>query len=242
MTRTAYVVLAGGGGTRLGAGVNKTYLLLNGRPVVSWSLDWVARVPEISRIVMVIRPQDEALARRAIAAADLGREPVELVRGGDTRHGSEQAALEHLRQPIAAGLIDIVAVHDGARPLAGADLLRTVITAAAVHGGAVPAIPEQRAWAIDSRGALLMDGAGVHLRRAQTPQAFRARPLAEAYAAAIGRGTEGTDTAATMEARPDVTVVAVPGSPRNLKVTYPEDLAMAERLLQGEPAVRSGRF
>jgi 2-C-methyl-D-erythritol 4-phosphate cytidylyltransferase len=229
----AFVVLAAGSGTRLGGGVNKVYLSLDGKPVIAWSLEWAARVPEIGRIVMVIRPEDERLAAQAIAAAGLDRE-VELVYGGVTRHGSEQAALDHLSWPIAAGTIDVVAIHDGARPLAGARLLREVIIAAAAHGGAVPAIPEDHAWRVDPDGTLQPGAKGMHMHRVQTPQAFRARPLFEAYATALKQGTEGTDTAATLEGRDDVTVVAIPGIPHNLKVTYAQDLVRAHELLRSK--------
>ena len=231
----AFVVLAGGSGTRAGRELNKVYRSLHGKPVIAWSLEWAAQVPQVGRIVMVIRPQDEALARQAVAAA--GIEPaaeVELVHGGATRHGSEQAALDHLSWPIASGSIQVVAIHDGARPLAGAQLLQDVIMAAARHGGAVPVIPEDDAWAGTGDGTLLPEVAGARLHRVQTPQAFAARPLFEAYALALKHGTEGTDTAATMEARDDVTVIAVPGTARNLKVTYPSDLARAEALLKSE--------
>jgi 2-C-methyl-D-erythritol 4-phosphate cytidylyltransferase len=226
----AFVVLAGGGGTRVGAGRNKVYLPLAGRPVISWSLGWATHVPEVGRVVLVIRPEDEELAAAAIAAAGLALE-VEVVPGGATRHRSEQAALDHLAGPIYAGSLDVVAIHDGARPLAGADLLQRVIRAAAEHGGAVPTMPEEAVWRVDAAGRLSPPDAEHNLHRVQTPQAFRAAPLLEAYAAALRDGTEGTDTSAAVQGRPGVRVVAVPGSAENLKVTFPDDLARAERHL-----------
>ncbi|GLY27512.1 IspD/TarI family cytidylyltransferase [Kineosporia sp. NBRC 101731] len=226
----AFVVLAGGSGTRVGAGENKVYLPLGGRPVVSWALSWADEVPEVGRVVLVIRPQDEAQAKEAVAAADI-RLPVEIIHGGVTRHGSEQNALDHLSWPICAGSLQVVAVHDGARPLAGPDLLRTVIQAAATHGGAVPTLPESEAWAMDGTGRLSPPPPGESLHRVQTPQAFRATPLLEAYAQALRDGTEGTDTSAALEGRDGVRVVAVAGSPANLKVTFAEDMTRAEALL-----------
>jgi len=224
------VVLAGGSGTRVGAGQNKVYLPLGGRPVVSWSLSWADLVPEVGRVVLVIRPQDQQQAKEAVAAAGI-RLPVEIIHGGVTRHASEQNALDHLSWPICAGSLQVVAIHDGARPLAGPALLRTVIRTAAAEGGAVPTMPEPQAWAIDENGRLTpaADGTGVH--RVQTPQAFRARPLLEAYAEALRTGTEGTDTSAAFEGRGDGRVVAVPGHPTNLKVTFAEDMQRAASLL-----------
>jgi len=226
----AFVVLAGGSGTRLGSERNKVYLPVAGRPVISWSLAWAAEVSEVGRVLLVIRPQDEQAAADAVAAAGMTGD-VEVIAGGVTRHRSEQAALDHLSWPIRAGSIDVVAIHDGARPLAGSRLLQQVIQAAAVHGGAVPTLPEKSAWAVDTVGRLLPPDADHGLHRVQTPQAFRATPLLEAYAAALRNGTEGTDTSAALEGLPGIQVVAVPGRLENLKVTFANDLLRAEQLL-----------
>jgi 2-C-methyl-D-erythritol 4-phosphate cytidylyltransferase len=226
----AFVVLAGGSGTRVGGGLNKVYLPLGGRPVLSWSLAWASQVPEVGRVVLVIRPQDEDQAAVAVDAAGLtGR--VEIVHGGVTRHRSEQNALDHLSWPICAGSIDVVAIHDGARPLAGADLLQQVIQAAARHGGAVPTLLEDSAWPVDAAGRLTPPAVGHELHRVQTPQAFRSAPLLAAYAEALRGGAEGTDTSAALEGQPGVEVVSVPGRPENLKVTFADDLVKAEQLL-----------
>ena len=226
----AFVVLAGGSGTRLGSDRNKVYLPLAGRPVISWSLSWAAEVPEVGRVLLVIRPQDEQVAAEAVAAAGMTGD-VEVIAGGVTRHRSEQAALDHLAGPIRAGSIDVVAIHDGARPLAGSRLLQQVIQAAAAHGGAVPTLPEKSAWAVDADGRLRPPDADHGLHRVQTPQAFRASTLLEAYAAALRNGTEGTDTSAALEGLRGIQVVAVPGRPENLKVTFADDLLRAEQLL-----------
>src|SRR5689334_2010357 len=98
----AFVVLAGGSGTRVGSTQNKVYLPLAGRPVISWSLSWAAEVSEIGRVVLVIRKQDEQPAAEAVEAAGLTG-GVEVIVGGVTRHQSEQAALDHLAWPICAG-------------------------------------------------------------------------------------------------------------------------------------------
>jgi 2-C-methyl-D-erythritol 4-phosphate cytidylyltransferase len=214
----------------VGSEQNKVYLPLAGRPVISWSLSWAAQVPEIGRVVLVIRPQDEQAAATAVAEAGLTGE-VEVIPGGVTRHRSEQAALDHLSWPICAGSIDVVAIHDGARPLAGAALLRDVIQAAAAHGGAVPTLLERRAWPVDTGGRLRPPDVEQELHRVQTPQAFRAAPLLAAYAAALRDGSEGTDTSAALEGLPGFRVISVPGRAENLKVTFADDLLRAAALL-----------
>ncbi len=234
----AVVVLAGGSGTRLGGQLNKVYLPLAGRRVISWSFTWARRVPAAARFVLVARAQDLDLARQVLALECPGL-PVELVVGGASRHASEQAALDHLAPAIRAGAVDVVAIHDGARPLAGTDLFRRVLDVAAASGGAVPALPAGGLIPARDPGVepghrpdgLIPAGATGGLVRVQTPQAFRAAPLLEAYAAARAAGYQGTDTSACLEAHSPVPVRTVPGHRHNLKVTYAGDLPLAERLL-----------
>ena len=120
--------------------------------------------------------------------------------------------------------MDVVAIHDGARPLAGRELFAATIAAARDGGGAIPVVRLPGLLARDGR-ALPPELDGV-----QTPQAFRATELLAAYTAAAAEGFEGTDTAACWARYCDLPVVAVPSSPVNLKITFPEDLDLALRL------------
>jgi 2-C-methyl-D-erythritol 4-phosphate cytidylyltransferase len=115
-------------------------------------------------------------------------------------------------------------IHDGARPLAAPELFTAIADGAAEHGGAIPTI------ALDPRE---MDmGRTETVARVQTPQGFRAQPLLAAYEKSIEEGFIGTDTAACMEKYfPEVKILAVPGDVFNFKITYPQDLAIAEVLL-----------
>jgi 2-C-methyl-D-erythritol 4-phosphate cytidylyltransferase len=223
MPSAAAVVLAGGSGTRVGAEGNKVYLSLAGRPLLSWALDAFAQAPSIGRLVLVARPADRPYAQQAVDAGTGHR--VEIVAGGATRHGSEWAALRLLAPAIRAGELDVVAIHDGARPVVARQLIEDAVAAARTYGAAVPGVP-------------LTDVArdGLHpvegtLVRVQTPQAFRADLLLDAYERAEVDCFTGTDTAACVERYAGVPVHCIPGDPRNLKVTYRSDLAVAERLL-----------
>jgi 2-C-methyl-D-erythritol 4-phosphate cytidylyltransferase len=232
--RAAVVVLGGGSGTRLGAGVNKVYLPLAGRRVLSWSLKWAAQVPQIAAFVVVVRPEDVHLAEEVLRREAPGLD-VRIVVGGSSRHESEDAALVHLAPYVEAGEIDVVTVHDGARPLAGPSLFASVVTTAEAVGGAVPALPAQGVLPVGADGqpdlAWPRPAGSRRLARVQTPQAFRAKDLLAAYAAALDAGFQGTDTASTVEAFSDLVVQTVAGSRQNLKVTYPHDLFLAEQLL-----------
>jgi 2-C-methyl-D-erythritol 4-phosphate cytidylyltransferase len=222
MPTAAAVVLAGGSGTRVGTEGNKVYLPLAGRPLLSWSLEAFAQAPGIGRLVLVTRPADRAQAGQAAQAID---RPVEIVHGGATRHDSEWAALLLLAPAIEAGELDVVAIHDGARPVVTQRLIADALAAAREHGAAVPGVPLS---AVADHGLIPVTGTLV---RVQTPQAFRADLLLSAYAQADADCFTGTDTAACVERYAGIPVHCIPGDPRNVKVTYRPDLALAERLL-----------
>jgi 2-C-methyl-D-erythritol 4-phosphate cytidylyltransferase len=223
----AAVILAGGSGTRVGAASNKVYLPLAGRSVVSWSLRAFADAG-LPRLVLVTRPDEMDLAR-SIVVRDVQIE-VDIVAGGTDRHGSEYAALRHLTPEIERGEIDVIAIHDGARPLLSGALIAAVLAAARSDGGAVPGIAvsdlaELRDDRLTERAEL------ATAVRVQTPQAFSAPELLAAYRLAADHGFTGTDTAACMERFGTRPIRAVPGEVRNFKVTYAADLVLAERLL-----------
>jgi 2-C-methyl-D-erythritol 4-phosphate cytidylyltransferase len=227
--RAVAVVLAGGSGTRVGADGNKVYLPVGGRRLVSWSLRAFAAVPDVCRLVLVIRPADRALAEQTVRS-DVDA-AVELVLGGTARHHSEHRALDHLAPAIRAGDLDVVAIHDGARPVVDHDLIAGILAAAYRHGAAIPGLPLDDA-AIDAPGlGPVPVPADRRLVRVQTPQAFRAGPLLDAYERAAVDGFAGTDTAACIESYAGLPVQCLPGDPRNIKVTYPADLLVAEHLL-----------
>jgi 2-C-methyl-D-erythritol 4-phosphate cytidylyltransferase len=221
----AVVILAAGAGTRVGGETNKVLLPLDEVPVLAWSVRDALSLPDVSRVLVVVRHGEEHAVADALAP-HLGEGEVHLVDGGKTRHGSEWAALRALAADIEDGEIDVVAIHDGARPLAGAELLADVLSAAREHGGAIPTVPLPPVLGAPPG----LEAAELH--GVQTPQAFRAAVLLEAYRRADHDGFDGTDTAACLERYTHVEVVAVPGRADNLKITFPEDVALAERLGQ----------
>jgi 2-C-methyl-D-erythritol 4-phosphate cytidylyltransferase len=228
----AVVILAAGTGSRVGAGSNKVLLPLGDRPVLAWSVRDAAALDDagsdpVVRVLVVVRPgeQDDVVAALQPHLEDV---EVGIVTGGDSRHASEWAALRALAPEIGSGAIDVIAIHDGARPLAGPELFAATISAARQTGGAIPVVRLP--------GLLTRDGRELPAPRSgsldgvQTPQAFRAADLVAAYTAAAADGFEGTDTAACWARYSDLPVAAVPSSPGNLKITFPEDLDLALRL------------
>jgi 2-C-methyl-D-erythritol 4-phosphate cytidylyltransferase len=220
----AVVILAGGSGTRVGSDTNKVLLPLGDSTVLGRSVRAALAVPEVAHLVLAVRAGDEEAVRDAVAPL-LGDREVRVVPGGASRHGSEWAALQALAAEVESGEVDVVAVHDGARPLAGPELFEATFAAAREHGGALPVVELPGLLGRDLRPAV------AGLVGVQTPQAFRAAPLLEAHRRAAADGFESTDTAACFERYAELPVVAVPGGAANLKVTFPEDLEVAERRL-----------
>ena len=142
----AAVILAGGSGSRVGAAMNKVYLPLVGRPAIAWCLTRAGASLEVGRVVLVVRQEDFGLATKTLATESLA-DTVDLVLGGASRHESEEAALHHLAAEITRGTIDVVAIHDGARPLADPSLWSRCIATARAVGGAVPGVPAAGATA-----------------------------------------------------------------------------------------------
>ena len=222
--RVAAVLLAAGSGTRVGSSTNKVLLPLDGIPILARSVRTVLEVEGVHRVVLVVRPEDREAVRDAVAP-HLGSHDLWVVDGGSQRHDSEWQALRTLAAEIEDGEIDVVAIHDAARPLAPAALWRAVIDTAAEHGGAIPVVPTPRLSRRD--GSLAPAG----LVGVQTPQAFEAAALLGAYRRAHEDGFSGTDTAACLERYAGTAVYAVPSTAANLKVTFREDVELAERLL-----------
>lgn len=214
--RAAVVLLAGGSGSRVGAEVNKVLLPLLDRPVLAWSVRTVAELAYVDRVVVVHRPEDLG-AVRPLAPRAL------LVEGGASRHGSEWNALQALAGDIEAGGVEVVVIHDTARPLAGTDLFTAVVATAAEHGGAVP-VRDHAGLVAATPGP--RPGAGGRLVAVQTPQAFAAAVLRAAHA----EGPEASDDATLVE-RAGGRVVVVDGDPANVKVTHPADIAVLDRHL-----------
>lgn len=222
--RIAVVVLAAGSGSRFGHSTNKVWLPLSGRRIISRSLANAVKSFPKSRNILVINPADADLAKEVLHR-EARRIKVEIIAGGSSRHESEQNALMHLAAEIESGKINVVMIHDGARPLATSKLFSDIAKAAHQLGGAIPAID------VDPLEIDLIESRQIV--RVQTPQAFRAKELLEAYTKAERDGFVGTDTAACMEEYfPKIHTIAVTGEVTNVKITYPQDLVIAEHVLE----------
>lgn len=229
----AAIVPAAGRGERLGPGAPKALRLLGGLPLLVHAVRSLAQSRMVD-LVVVAAPRDEVGEVRSLLAGYEAGADVQVVPGGSTRQRSVGLALASLPQSV-----DVVLVHDAARPLAPAELADAVTAAVREgHPAVVPVLPlSDTVKRIDDSGLVTQTLDRELLRAVQTPQGFRRQVLADAHAR-VG-DSEATDDAGLVE-RDGVTVHVVSGSEEAFKVTRPLDLVMAEAVLAHRRAT-SGR-
>jgi 2-C-methyl-D-erythritol 4-phosphate cytidylyltransferase len=230
--RIAALVPAAGRGERLGQGSPKALTPLAGEPMVAHAVRTLAAGP-VDLVVVAVPPGTADDVWAALAGAHDGA-GLAVVDGGASRGDSVRRALTALPDSV-----EVVLVHDAARPLVPAYLVELVV--AAVEGGAdavVPGLPvTDTVKAVDDQGAVVATVDRAGLRSVQTPQGFRRSVLASAYAET--GAPEATDDAALVE-RVGGRVLLVPGAAEAFKVTTPQDLVLAEALLARRSASGSG--
>ena len=225
------VIVAAGSGERAGPGGAKQWRRLHGKPVARWSLEALL-LAGARKVVVVIPHGDEALTAQLFD----GLPRWISTPGGATRAQSTLAGLHAL--DVDAG--EIVLIHDAARPFLSQATISALVEALETADGAVPALPMAdtlKRSGDDAEGTVTVPREG--LWRAQTPQAFRVGKLIDAYAAWPTDETP-TDDAQVVE-RSDGDVALIKGDPLLIKLTYPEDFAMAEALAGGARVTRIGQ-
>ena len=208
---------------------SKQFTELGGTPILVHSLRKFAAVDAVSEIWIALRGSEIAgfRARLQSEARDILTKKVELVVGGEHR----QQSVEHALNAVSAAADDIVLVHDAVRPLVTAEIIGAVIEAAKKYGAAIaglPAVDTVKQVERTAEGAVIkatIPRAGVVL--AQTPQGFRYGVIKKAFDEASADGFMGTDEASLVE-RAGHEVAVVMGSARNIKITSPGDMELAE--------------
>lgn len=207
-------------------GQPKQYIPLLGDPIILWTLRACAAAPSVRELVLVVPAADVEYCRAELGNAWRVEKPVLVVAGGNSRQESVRAGLRALSQPA-----DLVAVHDGVRPLMDPDLLERTFASAWQHGAATAAVPLKDTVKLVESGWVESTPPRARLRAVQTPQAFRRDLLVQAHDQAAADGWEATDDASLVE-RAGHNVAIIEGTYSNIKITTPEDLLVAEALLR----------
>lgn len=222
--RTAALIPAAGRGERLGPGAPKALRDIGGIPMLVHAVKAISSCPAVS-IVIVAAPADNLDEVTALLGQQEFASEVHVVAGGDTRVESVARALINLPDDI-----DVVLVHDAARPLVPEEVVASVVSAVrSGHDAVVPALPmTDTVKSVDGNDDVVATLDRSSLRAIQTPQGFRREILQRAHAIADGEGI--TDDAGMVEAL-GITVHVVPGHEEALKVTRPFDVVVAEAIL-----------
>jgi len=231
--RVAAIIAAAGLGRRMQQDIPKTYLPLAGKPILIHTLEVFEKVPEVHEVLVVVHQEDLEFCQEEVLAPYPLKKVLRVVPGGKERQDSVYNALKVLKKE--AEELEVILVHDGVRPLVTPTLVGQVVAAARRHGAAILGIPCQDTLKrVNSRKEVLDTVDRRGLWQVQTPQAFRAALLWQAYQEAMNRGFYATDEAALVEAlgKP---VMMVSGSPLNLKITTQDDLKLAEAFLACRP-------
>lgn len=231
--RCAVIVLAAGVSKRMGGRTRKPYLKLRGKPILTWTTARFAGLPGLEQVVVVTRPEDRAQAQRAVRQARLPRSiRVVYAEGGARRQDS---VLNGIRASDAR--MDVVLIHDAARPFPPLASMRAAVDAAARQGAAILAVPVRdtikRQVVAGGDPVIETTVPRAGLWQAQTPQVFR-RALIRDLLEMLAHTTpdlEVTDDAGVCE-RFNHPVVLIESSAINLKITRPEDIPIAEALLK----------
>ena len=219
---TAAVIVAAGSATRMG-GVDKIFAPIAKLPVICRTLAAFNNHPAINEIIVVTRPDViERMSRVCVAY-----EKVHIVvSGGASRTESVQKGLAAVSEGT-----QLVAVHDGARPLVPAEVITKAVAKAAKFGAAAPAIPVKDTIKVSESGAVDATPRRETLFAVQTPQVFQANILKAALQSAVNDGAALTDDCSAVE-RLGKEVYLAPGWRENIKITTASDLTLAEALLR----------
>ena len=228
--RMVAVVLGGGVGQRMGAGMPKQLLALGGKTLVERCVAAFDEAPGIDEILVVMARGYTGQVKAMLTDAGY-RKVTAVVEGGETRPDSTRVALAAIAA-TAPGDCGVL-LHDAARPLVDQRIIADCVAALRVHDAAGVAVPASDTMVITENGVMHSMPRRETLQRCQTPQCFRLSVITRAHElAAADPGFAPTDDCGVvLRYLPDVDVHIVPGSERNIKVTYAQDLAVAEAVL-----------
>ena len=234
--RMVAVVLGGGIGQRVGAALPKQLLRLSGKTLVEHCVAAFEQAPGVDEILVVMAAGYVEQVRDMLAEGGFAK-VTGVIAGGVARSDSTRVALGAIAAAVSAGGGDPadcgVLLHDAARPLVDQRIIADCVAALEVHEAAGVAVPASDTIVITDNGVMHTMPRRETLWRCQTPQCFRLPVIARAHelAAADPDFAPTDDCGVVLRYLPGVDVPIVPGSERTLKVTYPQDLAVAEALL-----------
>lgn len=219
------IIAAAGNSTRYGTGNSKQFLLLEGVPVLIKSVQAFEQIDEVKEIIITARKQDFDVIEGFLQQYNI-KKVKSVVEGGATRQDSIAAAVKKVSEET-----EIIAVHDGARPLVSKETIIGVIEKAVEKGAAACAVPvKDTIKIIDSSGKIVTTPDRASLRAVQTPQVFDFALYKEAIDKAVSESKQYTDDCQLIESMGHP-IYLTDGDYENIKITTPDDLLVAEKFL-----------
>jgi len=223
------LIPAAGMGKRMGASINKQYLQLDGMPIVARTIAVFENSPLIDGIMLVIPEEEIPYCRENVVNAYGFTKVIDIVAGGKERQNSVMNGLNALKQHASAK--DVILIHDGVRPFISPQIIEESIKAAGSGEGVLVAVPVKDTIKRAVNGLVIETPDRETLWQAQTPQTFQFDLIYQAHNKAREDAFIGTDDASLIE-RLDGQVRILRGDYRNIKITTPEDLVLAEAFLK----------
>ena len=221
------ILLAGGSSDRFNNEENKVYFPIGGKPALSWALETLDNSDKVDSILLVVRDEDWEKTNNVIELVNPGKLSGVTV-GGNTRHESEYQGLTYLKERPDVSEEDLILIHDGARPLLPNYLLDELINVAIKYGASAPGNNSNNLMKKEEFNKKEMQETIVEV---QTPQIFPASELWKSYELAKLDNWQALDTTECVSKYSELEAVVIPGDPRNMKVTFIEDIFILEEMI-----------
>jgi 2-C-methyl-D-erythritol 4-phosphate cytidylyltransferase len=221
------ILLAGGSSDRFNNEENKVYFPIGGKPALSWALETLDNSDKVDSILLVVRDEDWEKTNNVIELVNPGKLSGVTI-GGNTRHESEYQGLTYLKERPDVSEEDLILIHDGARPLLPNYLLDELINVAIKYGASAPGNNSNNLMKKEEFNKKEMQETIVEI---QTPQIFPASELWKSYELAKLDNWQALDTTECVSKYSELEAVVIPGDPRNMKVTFIEDIFILEEMI-----------
>ena len=221
------ILLAGGSSERFNNEENKVYFPIGGKPALSWALETLDNSDKVDSILLVVRDEDWEKTNNVIELINPNKLSGVTI-GGDTRHESEYQGLAYLKERPDVNEEDLILIHDGARPLLPSYLLDELIDVAIKYGASAPGFNSDN---LMKKEEFKKEEIQETIVEIQTPQIFPASELWKSYELAKLDNWQAVDTTECVSKYSELEAVVIPGDPRNMKVTFIEDIFKLEQMI-----------
>jgi 2-C-methyl-D-erythritol 4-phosphate cytidylyltransferase len=226
--KTVAVIPAAGAGLRMGGGMAKQFLEVDGRPILALTLEKFQACPLIDSITLVVPLAEIGFCKREIVERYNFNKVDNIILGGERRQDSVRFGLEASKEGF-----ELAVIHDGVRPFIDMDLIERSIEAAKIHRAVITALPaKETVKKVDKSGFVIKTYERRDVWLVQTPQVFMYEDIMSAHEKAVSEGWDDVTDDASLIEKMGIPVKVIPGSEYNIKVTTPQDLELARYLME----------